>query len=108
MGAGFLLRCKRGALQYVIVRLLTTLAEVGLNYLEPRWRDAAAGELGSSVLVLLSNGSQMWAMCRSRRLEPADTAAPPSAVLGVTTTTARRRVEPYVPGLLSAIASDRL
>ena len=61
MGAPFVLRCKRGALQYVVVRLLATACDVLLN-LQPSVRSARAGVLVGAVLVPLTNGSQMWAM----------------------------------------------
>ncbi len=61
MGAPFVVRCKRGALQYVVVRLLVTACDVLLN-LQPHARASRAGVLVGLCLVPLANGSQMWAM----------------------------------------------
>ena len=61
MGPSFLLRCKRGALQYVVIRLVVTVLDVALN-LQASLRDSPAGSLVGDILLLLSNCSQCWAM----------------------------------------------
>lgn len=61
MGPAFLVRCKRGALQYVVVRLVVTVLDVSLN-LSAAAADSAPGESLGMLSMLLSNGSQMWAM----------------------------------------------